>query len=788
MNAKASKHPDTPTNAERSGRLLAGVVCSLLAVTGAAVVAVGIGMIRQTHGIDRRQSLEYETLLAKIDEIMALGGDQAVLRFETYTLEVGRNTATMDSLVIEPTAARIPSLAPGGYLFEEVARYNAFQRERTQLATEDFNEFKRLEAYNPSLFRPYRAGDGSTGVTRTAAAWNRRVASPFGDRWAGEVRTADSDVAWSLYSPSALVPLDRPVRVSSRLNGRRRACDFEPRRGDAHAFCLSEARTPQLTLRGVGGEAAGFDDGYSAVAGWSALNLDGRRLEPGDSTLIEAGSILEIAPLDPVVFGTQRSGLLSSHQWVNGRMRRRGEARPPLDIFAALGRGPIDPEAPPSSRADVVLAVDEESTLELTEQLDAFVRVLPIPIEFATAVVARVSDGAVVAMAEVGSRSEPGRSRLLERVVPGSAVKPLLAAAVLSQRPELGSLTIPARSGVVRSVGGAPNIPSRQAFRTALNCAEGGTAIDLSRFLRCSNNEYAATLLLGGVTTPGASVDPVHRTGAETSSSPFVGRSVTRGTLLRSAFTEGMSHLFDVSTDPTITDTGRRSRTAWSGLQFTDGTPARVPFEALPDASRPALLSDSGAEATDLGLLYRYAFGAWENRWNVFDLTSAFGRVVSDRRMHVTLAGSPDVGPAESLELSAFDWYPQFLEGLAGVARNGTAQGLATRWREAGLPGTVFAKTGTLAEEEARRGSGLFIKSLLFAVGETGEGPTTPLECGVVGSVYLSFERGPERGPLPSYQVDFAERRLARFLAEHWEEFGACAETEVPVARTMGTG
>lgn len=783
-------NPDpTSTTPERSGRLLAGVVCTLLALTGAAVVAVGVGMVRQTHGVDdQRQSLEYETLLAKIDEVMALGGNQAVLRFQSYPLRVGRSAATMDSLVIEPSAARIPSLSPGGYLFEEVARYNAFQRERMQLATEDFDAFKRLEAYNPSLFRPYRQGDGSMGVTRTAAAWNRRVASPFGDRWSGEVRTADSNVAWSLYSPSALVSLDRPVRVRSRVNGRRRSCDFEPQRGDAYAFCLSEARTPQLTLRGVGGEVAGLDEAYSAIAGWSALQLDGTRLEAGDSTTIAAGSILEIAPLDPVVFGTQRSGLLSSHQWVNGRMRRRGDARPPLDIFATLGRGPIDPDAPPSSRADVVLAVDEESTLELTEQLDAFVRALPIPIEFATAVVARVSDGAVVAMAEVGSRSEPGRSRLLERVVPGSAVKPLLAAAVLSQRPELGSLTIPARAGVVRSVAGAPNIPSRQAFRTALNCGDAGSAIDLSRFLRCSNNEYAATLLLGGVTTPGASVDPVHRTGAEASGSPFVGRAVTRGTLLRSAFTEGMSHLFDVSTDPTITDTRRRSRAAWAGLKFTDGTPARVPFEALPDASRPALLSDTGAEATDLGLLYRYAFGAWENRWNVFDLTSAFGRVVSDRRIQVTLAGSTEPRDPESLELSTFDWYPQFLEGLAGVARNGTASGLARRWRDAGLPGTVFAKTGTLAEEEARRGAGLFIKSLLFAVGETGEGPTTPLECGVVGSVYLSFERGPEQGSLPSYQVDFAERRLARFLADHWEEFGACSRDTVPVARSLGTG
>ncbi|MGI9627934.1 MAG: hypothetical protein ACR2QM_13945 [Longimicrobiales bacterium] len=48
------------------------------------------------------------------------------------------------------------------------------------------------------------------------------------------------------------------------------------------------------------------------------------------------------------------------------------------------------------------------------------------------------------------------------------------------------------------------------------------------------------------------------------------------------------------------------------------------------------------------------------------------------------------------------------------------------------------------------------------------------MNCGLVGSVYFSFERGGNRRSLPSYQIEFAERRLARFLAEHWDEFEAC--------------
>ncbi len=758
-----------------SGNTLVVLVCGLLGASALALVLVAVGLVRQASIPGQRESLEYHTLLASIDEILALDDGSTALRFETVRLRLAERTITYDTLVIEPAGAAIPSLGVGGYLYEEVRRFNAFQHERVGLAAQDPDAFARLEPYNPSLFRSYRRSDGSLGVTRTAAAWNRRVQSPFGNRWSGDVRTGDANLSWSLYSASASVPLGRATRLSRLVNGRRRTCDFEPHGNDARAFCLSEARSPQVTLRGVGA----LGGPHRLIAGWSPSHVDGARVAPGDSVDITLGSIVQIDPLKPAVFGAQRWGVLSSQQWINGRTRRRGSARPPLDIAATLGRGPVDPKSKPAAGADVVLSVHQRATLELNEQLDAFVRILPIPIEFATVIVARVSDGAVVAMAEVGDRSEPGRSRLLERIVPGSAVKPILAAAILSQRPELGSLTIPARSGRVRTVAGAPTIPDRQAFTSSLNCGQPSRGrVNLTEYLRCSNNEFAATLLMRGLTTPGASVDPFHRTGATEAASPFVGRAVPRGTLLRSAFSEGMNALFEVSTDPTIADTRGRSRSVWTGLAFSDGTLARVPFEALPDVSRPALLGDSNAQSTDLSLLYRYAFGAWENRWNLFDLTTAFGRIVTDRRIQVTLAGTP--GPeAEPLQLAKFDWYSGFLEGLASVPLDGTASGLARRWRLAGLPGTLFAKTGTLAEDEARRGSGLFIKSLLFAVGETEAGATTPLRCGLVGSVYLSFKEGPDRGRLPSYQVDFAERRLARFLAERWESFDACPESVV---------
>ncbi|MGI9627933.1 MAG: hypothetical protein ACR2QM_13940, partial [Longimicrobiales bacterium] len=682
----------------RSGRVLGGVVFSLVGLSATALVVVAVGLVRQGDSTDRRQGLEYRTLLTAIDEILELGEGKEALRFDRFTVGRGRQASEMDSLSITEAGLSIPSLRPGGYLAEEVHRYNAFQRERAQIARTDPTGFERLESYNPSLFRPYVRANGALGVTRTASAWNRRVPSPFGERWTGDVRTGDAAVSWSLYNPEASVSLGRRVRLTRRIEGRRRTCEFEPDGADTHAYCLSEARSPQVTLRGVTADGGP----QRLVSGWRSTRLDGERVAAGDSAALPAGSVLEVEPLGPAVFGRQWSGLLSTQQWINGRMRRRGEPKPPLDIVAALGRGPIDPNAPPASEANVELSLSEATTTELTQQLDAFTRGLPIPTEFATVVVARVSDGAVLAMAEVGKRSEPGRSRLLERVVPGSAVKPLVAAAVLSQRPELAALRIPARSGLVRKVAGAPSIPATEAFRTALNCGfpESGR-VNLEDSLRCSNNEYAATLTLAGATLPGAAIDPV-RAATDHRWQAFEGRRVPRGTLLESALTEGMNTLFGVSTDPTITDSNRRSRAVWTGLTFSDGTPAHAPFEALPDASRPSLLSGSGSEGTDLSLLYRYAFGAWENRWNVLDLATAFGRVTSDRRIQLTLASnnlgvdSVKTDPV-ALGLSEFDWYEDFLSGLAGVPRTGTAKGLAERWRRAGIPGTLFAKTGTLA-------------------------------------------------------------------------------------------
>ncbi len=786
---------------KRLGGGLVWIVGSLLGLSAFGLGLVAWDTVRASGDATMRPGLDYGIFLSSLDDLLREAGDTTLVRFDVVTGRLRDGTrVSWDTLVVLADTTAFPSFRPAGFLRDQADAYNAFQRDRVAAAHELPEWFYRLEPYNPSIFRSRRTGDGAPGLTRSSAAWSLRVRSPAEEEWDGEIRARDVHRGNGLMGPRGTIPLRRPVRLTRRVDGRRQVCEFSPDGLDVRAYCRSEERIPQATLR----MAAEPDRPGSVLAGWSDLWVDGARVASGDSVPLPYGAVLGIDPLEPVVYGEYWEGVLSSKQWISGRMRRTNAFAPPLDFFAELGNRPAGSGPRPSRTASVQLGVDAAASEELTARLRAYLDDLPVPVDFATLVVARIPDGEILSLAEVGNRRIPGRSNFLERITPGSAVKPLLAAAVLSRRPELATLEIPSRAGSVRSVLGLPPVPARRAFDTEMNCAPPADGwVDLGYFLRCSNNEYAASLVMAGLwdgdrleTSP----DPEarFRLGGRLRSGvrPVLGLEggeVPRSVLLRSALSEGISDLFDVPTDPTIADEIGRSRRVWAGMTYSDGTPLDVPGELLPTESRPALLAPSHPGGTDLGLLYRYAFGAWENGWTLLDLTNGFGRVVTDRRIQLGFARRPDPVPAggpiavdrreaqeptaggEELGLHGQPWYREFLRGLHGVAVDGTARGLAAAWRDEGLPGGLFVKTGTLAEAgEAGRADDLYLKSLLFAVGEEADPADGRLRCGLVGGLYIRFREGPARGSLPSYQVDFARRELGRYLKAHWDEFGGC--------------
>lgn len=783
--------------------LLARFAWLLILGTAACIVVVAVAVVRASSDTAVRPGLDYGHFLAALDDLIDGVPDSSLIRFDEVDAAVGRERVTYDTLVVVADAEAFPGFQRGGFLHDQARVYNRFQRERLALARSQPEWFERLAPHNPSIFRSYREA-GNARLSRAGAAWSLRVRSPAEEEWDGEIRARDVHRGNGLMGARVTVPLRKPVRLTRRVDGRRQLCDFTPNGIEVHAYCLSEERIPQAVFR-MASEESGPG---SAQAGWIDLWVDGGRVSSGDSVPLRDGAVLGIDPLEPVVFGELWEGVLSGKQWISGRMRRTSAFAPPLDLFAALGSRASVAAPGTSSNASVDLSVSGGASIELTERLQAFIddRV-DEPLDFGIIVIGRVPDGEILAVAEVGNRRSRGRSNLLERITPGSAVKPLLAAAVLSERPELADLRIPARNGSVRSVLGLPSVPARRAFRTNLNCSAPGDGwIDLTFFLRCSNNEYAAALLAAGLAEglsgvpSGASNSQYELNGrrirGERPELAIRGTAVSRATLLRSPLSEGLSRLFDVPVDPVIADSTGRSDRVWNGLAFSDGTRVRVPYELLPTESRPALLAPDRPTETDLGLLYRYAIGAWENGWNLLDLTTGFGRVVTDRRFQLTFvpqapASSAEAGEdaldesvgstasqsAEVLGLRDMAWYDDFMEGLGRVGTDGTARGLSTRWRRDGLRGTLYAKTGTLAEPgEAGPADDLFLKSLLFAVGDEAEASGGALECGIVGGMYLRFAEGPSRGSLPSHQIRFAERELGAFLRDHWEQFGVCGD------------
>lgn len=201
-------NPDSVRRVNRG----AWIIGAVLGATVALLVVIAVGVVRQSARRPVGDGLDYQRLLGAVDELLALDGSRAVLRFDVADTTFGRQRRRYDTLVIEDAASTIPSLSPGGFLNDEVRRYNKFQRERLAVAARDASRFHQLQPYNPSIFRPVRRGGGG---------------------WYGEVRTRDASFGWGLHSPHGSLSFERPRRITRRVDGRTQVCEFEPHENDA---------------------------------------------------------------------------------------------------------------------------------------------------------------------------------------------------------------------------------------------------------------------------------------------------------------------------------------------------------------------------------------------------------------------------------------------------------------------------------------------------------------------------------------------------------------------------
>jgi hypothetical protein len=290
---------------------------------------------------------------------------------------------------------------------------------------------------------------------------------------------------------------------------------------------------------------------------------------------------------------------------------------------------------------------------------------------------------------------------------------------------------------------------------------------------------------------------------------------VRADTLNASALSAGLFALDSLNTSLELAaQLGREGRdsSVWTGLRDDRLNAVRVPLGLWPEQSRLAMLrGNRPATARQLAM---FSVGAAENRVTSLDLTEAFARLVTDRRVGLTFVPTTGRVSFPSMALAKYAWYSTFIGGLHDVGTVGTARGTQAAITQQLSPNLQFyGKSGTLnAPPHVRKlqrvdsvmSNGHLVsrrltftdtvvppvvaKTLLFAIGtryarkagadsgatgsrmEVGSGGA--IDCGVVGTIYFRLRRNPPH--VESLATDFANERLWRLLRKNWQRLKVC--------------
>jgi hypothetical protein len=512
-------------------------------------------------------------------------------------------------------------------------------------------------------------------------------------------------------------------------------------------------------------QPASFEPGAGLrVARRSPLWWNGSR---GDAPeRVRAGDLLYSEPMGAAALTDLQRGILADEQWLNGRKAFTTVRGSTLQFFGRAGRS-----AP--GTGPLTLGLDATLTEAIDARVDDFMTRNDGYLEAVSIVVADVRTGEVRAVSE--SRPREGRPlRAFEPVLLGSMVKPILAAAVLSQDPSLATLTVQWGGPEISEVAG---VGLRVPFRNPQNgCAE---TIDFDGFLRCSSNQYAVELL----------VRSVQRAAGRTTIAPE--GLISNELLEHTPLTNGLLALFDDADVVSVRTPGRSDR-LWSG----SGAAARVPADRTlhPWASRPWFIRPESS-GTPVDWLARFAFGGWENRWTLLGAAEAYARIATGREVHLTMHDRVAADSSfATVDESAANAFRRVRGALAQVGESGTARGLNDALETIGPAADslhVLAKTGTLNEITSRlRDDDVFIKSLAVVVGRparpvasaTGAlGPGAELACGLVIVSYFEFRQdwrravgAPSEAALPDLHRAFNVEELAPALRDSWTRMGTC--------------
>ncbi|HJU68279.1 MAG TPA: hypothetical protein VJ650_08510 [Gemmatimonadaceae bacterium] len=783
-------------------------------VLGGVLAAFGFVVVRLYHSAyDQRargpmlyRALEEELAAglepsdSSLRRAIVVGEDSVVLRRRGEFL-----TVRFDTLAIVDTG-HSPSLREGGFVSDHVRRYNTIQRRRVGDVQDRFVRrgaslgplVDLREKENPSVFRTrIRFVDDSSGdgyrstLSSRAATTGMRVASPF------ESRREVMITARRATERFAFVGLDTTVTLTGKgtTPGGRRGCAFLVREDSAGIQCRKPGSARPEILMALDKQG---HPGSLRMFRRDSVFYDGKLVPHGPQLPIRRGGLIRLPsrilgqPGEPMALEQTVSGILAGTQWVNGRVvwRQNADWDTPIarQLVSASGFGLMSALSTPRV---VPLSLDEQLSRELQAELESFIKAQPQArdLSFAVGLIANLANGEILAAPEVNHRYADAPSSVLRSVNVGSAIKPLLAAATLVSFPELASLQIRNPGGRVNELWG---YPLSSDFETGAKCAVGW--IDLRRFLECSSNVYAASLVSAGLQPRShGRVALEYRSGAvyrlsareESDRQPRLplepDLTIHPESLFASVLSHGLDELFGITTSLEEASVDPGDSTVWEGLIDAAGNPVRVPSGLWPDRSRVGL-AYQGRRST-LRRLAAIAIGAGEARLTPIDLTQAFGRLVSDRALVLRFVPTDTgVAPAANHGLRSQRWYSTFMAGLRGVGETGTAAGTGAIVRRVLGPNIAFyGKTGTLnapasalrrSRDTVVRVDPVVATTLVFAVGNASRNGGAALSCGFVGTIYFRLNREVDR--VEPLATAFANQRLWPVLRRHWNRLGAC--------------
>lgn len=850
----ASRKASLPSSAQ------VGLLFLLLTVIG--FVALGAALPHYTLSSTARHGLGYDTLFAELHDALIDEPDRP-LRRAIRAVQVdavvpatrGFAVITFDTLAAD--ASIYPSLEPGGFLHDEIDKFNAFQHERLdairrgRLTAGAVLDLRAAE--NPSIFRTeIRNVDDARGERDTvilaerAVPYDLRVPSPFDAARLVAVTTRE----WSRNIGWISARGTEAARGKGTLPGVP-PCPFRAVKDSVYVECTAPGSPfAQLVLR--------FPDRFGETGTATLFTnertlYDGKQLPARQTVPIGTGGMFQfhsralssrrVRP-EPVILEWTLAGTLGGTQWINGRIRWEPSVSRTSPFVRQLASSAGFGTSVELERGrNIPISLDETLTDELQSDLDEFVgkgrngavagsgaHVQAGDLAFATIVLTSAKTGEILGIAEYGQPATGRGSWLLKPVNVGSAIKPVLAAATLMQRPELATLEVKNDGATMYDVWG---YPLGKPFESGSACPLGW--IGLRQFLSCSSNRFSAALVAAALepasqdeappleAAPGLTfrLDGQTHLGQRLHLPLDRNHQVRADTLNASTLATGLFVLDSLNTSLELAaQLGREGRdsSVWLGLRDDRSNPVRVPLGLWPEQSRLAMMRGNRPATTRQ--LAMFSVGAAENRVTTLDLTEAFARIVTDRRVGLTFV--PTTGHTASfppMKLSKYSWYPTFIGGLHDVGTIGTARGTQNAVSQQLSPSLLFyGKSGTLNApphvRTLRRTDTVIVngvrlprtltfadtvvppvvaKTLLFAVGTRYTRSTKPngkmsadsgtradesangdgaIDCGIVGTIYFRLRRNPPH--VESLATDFANERLWKLLRRNWQRLKVC--------------